>query len=244
MLPILTHLSAKDVALVIFKGRDMKDLLTNAFKNSSLIKDKNMHISWPSVAIIFAALLLSSCAPIERYSALEEPVNVVRTAPIGTPVYTIKKTADLPNVSGHADIWGGKVDKGWTRLVYLGRTANGNAAFQLENVDIQTNETTMQRYRPLIAASGAMQAATVNQSYQGSATSNSYSGNSTSTVSINPALAMAIATPDAQTAIVPAGSGQFSTNKKSLHLGDVNVEILNFDEMSITYTLSQNQTIK
>ncbi len=195
-----------------------------------------------TILVLFSvAVLLGGCAPIQHYKKFEGPVGTVQTSPVGMPVYTIRKTSDLPNAYGKADIWGGKVDNGWTRLVYLGKTADGKAAFHLENMEIQTNETRLQRYRPLMAVAGALNAATVRHNYSGSSIGNTFSANGTSTVSINPALALAVATPDTQTAIVPAGTGQFATDKRILNLGDVTVEILGYDEASITYKLTQSK---
>jgi hypothetical protein len=65
---------------------------------------------------------------------------------IGGQVLKVQRTSDLPNAFGKADIFGGKLDRGYSVLRYQGLSQNGNAVFRITEVETQSNETTMSRY--------------------------------------------------------------------------------------------------
>lgn len=63
------------------------------------------------ICLLALAILLSGCATIQNYNKLEQPQDKVLTASIGSTIFRMNKSRDLPNVFGKADIYGGKVDR-------------------------------------------------------------------------------------------------------------------------------------
>lgn len=101
----------------------------------------------------FFFLLLSiglmSCATIQNYSNLDQPQGEVLTASIGSTIFRMNKSRDLPNVFGKADMYGGKVDKGYAELKFKGIKENGNIMLQIVDINKSSTETTMDRYKPV-----------------------------------------------------------------------------------------------
>lgn len=65
--------------------------------------------------------------------------------PIGGAIATIVKDRDLPNAFGGADIYGRKIDAGYTRIVYRGRGSDGSVLVEQVDVDVQSNASTLTR---------------------------------------------------------------------------------------------------
>ncbi len=79
------------------------------------------------VIYLFAlVMLVSGCATVQSYNKLEQPEEKVLTASIGSTIFRMNKSRDLPNVFGKADLYGGKVDKGYTELKLKGIKENGH----------------------------------------------------------------------------------------------------------------------
>ena len=94
------------------------------------------------------AMLVSGCATIQNYNNLEQPEGRILTASIGSTIFRMNKSSDLPNVYGKADLYGGKVDKGYTELKFKGVKENGNLILQITDINKSSTETTMDRYKP------------------------------------------------------------------------------------------------
>lgn len=93
------------------------------------------------VLLIFA----SSCATVSSHNILSQPENQRLTASIGSVLFSLSKQSDLPNAFGGKDIYGGKVDKGFTELRL--KAINGSVlTLELSDLNKQSNETTMDRY--------------------------------------------------------------------------------------------------
>lgn len=101
-----------------------------------------MHFRW----LLAVSLSLISCGQIESYRSLDQSYNRKLSAPAGGVVLKIRKTRDLPNVFGRADIWGGKVNEGYTELRYLGVMSDGTLLLRLLDLDIHSNEDVFTRY--------------------------------------------------------------------------------------------------
>jgi hypothetical protein len=99
-----------------------------------------------SVAIIIG-LALSGCGAIRSHRNVQQPLGSVLTTGIGGTLFRLNKTGDLPNCFGGRDIWGGKVDKGFAEIKLIGIAG---AVLTLDVLDInkQSSETTMDRYKP------------------------------------------------------------------------------------------------
>lgn len=92
-------------------------------------------------------MLFSSCATIQNYNKLEQPQEQILTASIGSTIFRMNKSGDLPNVFGKADMYGGKVDKGYAELKFKGIKENGNIILQITDTNKSSTETTMDRYK-------------------------------------------------------------------------------------------------
>lgn len=94
------------------------------------------------------AMVLAGCATIQNYNKLEQPEEKILTASIGSTIFRMNKSTDLPNVFGKADLYGGKVDRGYTELKFKGIKENGNLILQIIDINRSSTETTMDRYKP------------------------------------------------------------------------------------------------
>jgi len=97
---------------------------------------------WLGIAV---ALTIAGCAQVQQRQQLAEPVGPVLRTPAGGTIATVMKDRDLPNAFGGADIYGRKVDAGFTRIIYRGRAADGSVLVEQVNVDVQSNASTLTR---------------------------------------------------------------------------------------------------
>jgi hypothetical protein len=98
------------------------------------------------VILALAASMLLGCAPVRSYEVVQQPVATMLHAGIGGKLFRIERTSDLPNAFGAADIFGGKVDRGFVELRFVGLADDGRAILRLTEVETRSNETTMSRY--------------------------------------------------------------------------------------------------
>lgn len=82
---------------------------------------------------------------MQHREVLAEPVGQVQTASVGAPIATLRKEKDLPNIYGNADLFGRKVDTGFTKLIFMGRSSDGSAIVERSDVDVHSTATTMSR---------------------------------------------------------------------------------------------------
>jgi len=96
---------------------------------------------------VFAVTTLFGCASIRSHRTLQQPSGATLTAGVGSTLFRLNKTGDLPNAFGGRDIWGGKVDKGFAEVKLL---AIDGSVLTLATADIdrQSTETVMDRYKP------------------------------------------------------------------------------------------------
>ncbi|HCH1635188.1 TPA: peptidase, partial [Vibrio parahaemolyticus] len=91
-------------------------------------------------------LSLTGCANIQHYENISVNQNVSLQTSIGGSVFRLQKTKDLPNAFGGADIYGGKVNTGYSDLRFMGMSDNNEVVFRFTDVVVESNETTMSRY--------------------------------------------------------------------------------------------------
>ncbi len=126
------------------------------------------------LCIAFSMLFVFGCAKIEHKQLLAEPIGRDLTVPVGGTIATMNKQKDLPNVFGKADIYGRKVDIGFTKLVYEGPSAGGGVAVAQIDVDVLSNADVFTRM-PAMAGSYSSASVYGNQNYvSGSGSSNSW----------------------------------------------------------------------
>jgi hypothetical protein len=99
-------------------------------------------------ALLFATILLAiACATIRAHRQLEQPLGSQLTSGIGGTLFRLNKIGDLPNAFGGRDIWGGKVDKGFAEVKLVG-IEDRTLLLDIIDVNRQSSETTMDRYKP------------------------------------------------------------------------------------------------
>ena len=136
---------------------DRRSLDTNATDDSTIASLSTLYVCfqgpfWGSnmrKLVGFAltgAFFLAACGQIEDRSAMIRPTvpNQQATAGVGDVVFDLRQRESLPNVTGHADIFGRTRDTGRITLRYAG-AKDGRAYFVRNDVTIETNETTMSR---------------------------------------------------------------------------------------------------
>lgn len=70
-------------------------------------------------------------------------------------IFRLNKTGDLPNAFGGRDIWGGKVDKGFAEMK-LGGIDGTILMLGITEIDKQSSETVMDRYKPFANRNSAV----------------------------------------------------------------------------------------
>jgi len=97
--------------------------------------------------MVLIIMFLVSCASIKNYYKLEQPENSLLTASIGSTVFRLNKSSNLPNVLGKADLWGEKVDRGYTEMKLKGIKENGNLILQITDINLTSTKTTLDRVK-------------------------------------------------------------------------------------------------
>src|SRR5438552_16338142 len=87
-----------------------------------------------------------ACSTIRTYEVVQQPAEVPLQTYLNGQVFKVMRTSDLANAFGKADLFGGKVDRGFTELRYLGRAADGRLRLRITDIETTSNETTMTRY--------------------------------------------------------------------------------------------------
>lgn len=86
-----------------------------------------------------------ACATVEQEGRSSRPANVETFTSVGDVMLRVDVREDLPNAFGRADAFGRTRDRGFSDIRFMGLTADGLAIFRRRDVDIVTNETTVNR---------------------------------------------------------------------------------------------------
>ncbi|MBI2801529.1 MAG: peptidase [Gammaproteobacteria bacterium] len=168
-----------------------------------------------TLALVFA--LIGCGATIQSYEHLSNETRHNLSTHIGGQVLRIQRTSDLPNAFGKADIFGGKVNNGYTELWYQGLVPDDRVVFRITEVETESTETTMSRYG---SSRSTVSAQRVGDNLYGTVTS--YSAPSGSTERLPPNMT--------EFAVDPNKSKEFS-------VAGVTVRIINATETSLSYQL-------
>jgi len=175
-------------------------------------------------AVLLTSLLLSGCgATLQSYERLNQSTNIELNTHIGGSVFKVEHTADLVNAFGKADIFGGKVDRGFTELRYQGLTPDKKLIFRITEIETKSTETTMSRY------GGGRSTVSANTTYS------AYGSQTYGTVIHQPA-------PQGKTEILPPNTTEFVVDPdktRELPIAGVKVRIIGFDNYSLRYMLSK-----
>jgi len=96
-------------------------------------------------ALSLPTVLLVGCASLQDYSTLKQPLDTTLTVNVGETIFRLKKTRDLPNALGKADLFGRTVDAGYQELRFVGMDGESVVLFAFRDVEVFSNETTMSR---------------------------------------------------------------------------------------------------
>jgi hypothetical protein len=100
-----------------------------------------------NIMLIILTIILMSCSSIEYYRKLDQPVSQQLTTSVGGTIFRLNRSSDLPNAVGKADLFGGKVDRGYTDLKFLGFTENGELILLVYDINKSSTETALDRYK-------------------------------------------------------------------------------------------------
>jgi hypothetical protein len=187
-------------------------------------------INMRCLVIIPVFVLLAACSPLQSYETFSKEAETEYTVSIGKEVYRVKRERDLPNAFGNADIYGGKIDTGYTELRFAGLTAEGNVIFRLMDIEMDSNETTMSRY--------GSDTSTITSTVDSSPQSNNpyYVGPNTDTIN---STVTTHHRPQSSATQLPPNTVEFifNPNEKVLKLDNVSVELTKVTSYSISYIL-------
>jgi hypothetical protein len=177
---------------------------------------------------ILFALLTTACSTIKSHESYTKAMDIEHTVSIGTEIFRIKKTRDLPNAFGNKDIWGGKVNTGYSELRFMGLEDDGLIRFRFTDIDIESNESVFTRYGH----------ATTTVNTKGSARASVY-GNQGYATSNSQATINHYDKRKATITQLPANTVEFTFDPKDvfLKLGKTSVEIKGVSQHNIRYIL-------
>lgn len=94
---------------------------------------------------LFVFCIMTACAPVSQTSTLNKPSGAQGYASVGDVLFRVDAKESLPNAFGGADVFGRTRDRGFSELRYMGLNTAKQPVFRRRDVDIMTNETTMNR---------------------------------------------------------------------------------------------------
>lgn len=174
--------------------------------------------------VAFSVFCTASAADLPITEKLIQKTEAPIQVHIGGQVFKITRTSPLPNAFGRADIFGRTVDKGSLELRYQGQTPDGKLVFRLIDIEVRSNETTMNR-TPMA------------YSY-GTATANTYGGTTTARGN-----AYVIRGQEGRNEMLPPNTTEFTVDpekRRELRIGSVGIKIIEFDDLSLRYSLSSD----
>jgi hypothetical protein len=104
---------------------------------------KGSSLRFPVAGLAFA--FLASCAPVQQHETMDRTAGAETFSSVGDVMVRVDETEDLPNIFGNADIYGRKRNRGFSEVRFMGLSPSGAAVFRRRDVDILTNEDTMNR---------------------------------------------------------------------------------------------------
>lgn len=172
------------------------------------------------IALFALALSLAGCGTtIQMHERLGQEVGRELSTYVGGQVLKIQRTSDLPNAFGKADVFGGKVNRGFTEVRYQGLSPDGRLVFRVTEVETESTETTMSRYG---GSTSTVNAQRIGNNVYGTVTS--YDA------------------PRGSTEHLPPNTTQFaidSVKTKEFTVAGTRVVILSATETSLTYQLEK-----
>ena len=94
---------------------------------------------------VFASSMPAASAAIKTEVQVDRPIAVELFVSVGDVMLKVEVRESLPNAFGGADIFGRTREIGFSELRYMGLDPSGYPIFRRRDVEIVTNETTMNR---------------------------------------------------------------------------------------------------
>jgi hypothetical protein len=110
--------------------------------------------------VILSAMFLTGCAPIQSQSIIRQELGSPLIASAGSVIFRLDKTSDLPNAFGKADIYGGKVDRGFTEVRIVSIDSATSFTLMISDVEKTSTETVFDRYQPYMTDKAAVSVTT------------------------------------------------------------------------------------
>lgn len=168
--------------------------------------------------VLTLVIALAGCgATIQTYDRLSQETGRELSTHVGGQVLRVQRTQDLPNAFGKADVFGGKVNRGYTELRYQGIRPDGRLVFRITEVETESTETTMSRYG---GSTSTLNAQRVGDNVYGTVTT--YDA------------------PRGSTERLPPNTTEFALDlKKTMEftIGGIKVLVINASETSLAYQL-------
>ena len=172
------------------------------------------------LASLVLVVALAGCgATIQTYEQVGQATGLELSTHVGGQVLKIQRTSDLPNAFGKADVFGGKVNRGYTELRYQGLAPDGRIVFRVTEVETESTETTISRYG---VSTSTLNAQRIGNSVYGTVTS--YDA------------------PRGSTERLPPNTTHFAVDAsktKEFTVAGTKVQIINATETSLTYQLAK-----
>ena len=170
------------------------------------------------LVVLTLVIALAGCgATIQTHERLSQDTGRDLSTHVGGQVLRVQRTQDLPNAFGKADVFGGKVNRGYTELRYQGITPDGRLVFRITEVETESSETTMSRYG---GSTSTVNAQRVGNNVYGTVTT--YDA------------------PRGSTDRLPPNTTEFaldSKKTKEFTIGGIKVLVINASETSLAYQL-------
>ncbi len=113
--------------------------------NRAVSKFTNTLASMKYLHALIAIILLTGCGTVSEHQSIAQSQNELQTASIGSTLLHVSKQGDLPNVFGGADIYGRKVDKGFTDVKLKGIRDGSVIELLVFDVNRESAENTLDR---------------------------------------------------------------------------------------------------
>ena len=169
------------------------------------------------ISLVLVVALAGCGATIQTYERVGQDTGRELSTHVGGQVMKIQRTSDLPNAFGKADVFGGKVSRGYTELRYQGLAPDGRLIFRVTEIETESTETTMSRYG---GSTSTLNAQRVGNNVYGTVTSYDAPRGSTERLPPN----------TTQFAIDPSKTKEFT-------VAGIKVQIIDATETSLTYQL-------
>lgn len=172
------------------------------------------------VFVLTLVIALAGCgATIQTHERMSQETGRELSTHVGGQVLRVQRTQDLPNAFGKADVFGGKISRGYTELRYQGITPEGRLVFRVTEVETETTETTMSRYG---GSTSTLNAQRVGNSVYGVVTT--------------------YEAPRGSTERLPPNTTEFALDPKKTKeftIGGIRVLVINASETSLAYQLKK-----